>query len=129
MGGRQHSIVLLEYFAGEKLLRMNQISRKIDLLLCNYRIAGNFRGVKYSLFSWASWPPRNFNVGVAYRNVGMQAGNENVYSRKPLVLELEFLPHENYPLYSIATLQGSCVFTSINLLQIDKPLQSSHYFV
>ncbi len=35
-------------------------------------IAGNFRGGKYSLCSWASWPPRNFNVGMAYRNVGMQ---------------------------------------------------------
>ncbi len=32
-----------------------------------YRIAGNFRGVKYSLFSWAGRPLRNFNVGVAYR--------------------------------------------------------------
>ena len=56
-----------------------------------YRIAGNFRGVKYSLFSWASCPPRNFNVGVAYQNVGMQAGNEtkrNFYSQKPPFLEL-----------------------------------------
>ena len=35
-GGRQHSIVLLEYFAGEKLLRMNQISRKFDPLRSNY---------------------------------------------------------------------------------------------
>ncbi len=32
-----------------------------------YRIAGNFRGVKYSLFF-----SRNFNIGVAYRNVGMK---------------------------------------------------------
>ena len=64
-----------------------------------YRIAGNFRGVKYSLFSWAGWPPRNFNV--AYRNVEMQAGNEtkrNFYSRKPPFLELtNFLPPRKFP--------------------------------
>ena len=54
-----------------------------------YNIAGNFRGVKYSLFSWASWPLRNFYIGVAYPNVGMQASNEtkrNFYSRKSLFL-------------------------------------------
>ncbi len=56
---------------------------------------GNFRG--------QADPPRNFNVGVAYRNVEMQAGNEikqNYYSQKPPFLELnDFLPHENYSLY------------------------------
>ncbi len=72
-------------------------------LQCRYRIAGNFRAVKYSLFLWAGWPPRNFNVGVAYRNVGMPCSHEtkrNFYSRKPPFLELnDFLPHETYPLY------------------------------
>ncbi len=56
-----------------------------------YRIAGNFRGVKYLLFSWASWPPRNFNIDVAYRNIRIQAGNQNFYSRKPQFLELNEL--------------------------------------
>ena len=47
-----------------------------------YHIASNFCGIKYSLFSWAiflwaSLPPRNFNVGVAYRNVGMQCRQQD----------------------------------------------------
>ncbi len=49
---------------------------------CDYRIAGNCRGVNI-LISWASWPPRNFNVGVTYWNVGMQCSHEtkrNFYS-------------------------------------------------
>ncbi len=64
-----------------------------------YRIAGNFRGVKSSLFSWAGWPPRNFNIGVAYRNVGMPCSHETkrtFYSRKPPFLELnEFFTPRN----------------------------------
>ncbi len=66
-----------------------------------YRIAGNFRGVKYSLFSWAGWPPRNFIVGVAYLNVGMPCSHEtkrNFYSRKLPFLELnEFFTPRNVP--------------------------------
>ena len=46
----------------------------------------------------------NFNVGMAYRNVGMQCRQQHFYSRKPLFLELnEFLPHETYPLYMVLT--------------------------
>ena len=63
----------------------------------NYRIAGNFRGVKYLLFSWAGWPP----VGVAYRNVGMPCSHEtkrNFYSRKLPFLELnKFFTPRNLP--------------------------------
>ncbi len=66
-----------------------------------YRIAGNFRGVKYSLFSWAGWPPRNFIVGVAYLNVGMPCSHEtkrNFYSRKLPFLEFnEFFTPRNLP--------------------------------
>ena len=70
-------------------------------LVIPYRIAGNFRGIKYSLFLWAGWPPRNFNVGVAYRNVGMPCSHEtkrNFYSRIPPFLELnEFFTPRNLP--------------------------------
>ena len=43
---RMCSTVSLEYFAGEKSLRISQISRKFDPLRSSYRIAGKFRGVK-----------------------------------------------------------------------------------
>ena len=63
--------------------------------------AGNFRGVKYSLFLWAGRPRRNFNVGVAYQNVGMPCSHEtkrNFYSRIPPFLELnEFFTPRNLP--------------------------------
>ncbi len=69
------------------------------LLYIIYRIAGNFRGVKYSLVSWAGRPPRNFIVGVA--NVGMPCSHEtkqNFYSRKLPFLELnEFFTPRNLP--------------------------------
>ncbi len=81
------------YYCCLQLLTMNAHS--------HYRIAGNFRGVKYSLFSWAGWPPRNFNVSVAYRNVGMPYSHEtkrNFYSQKLPFLELnEFFTPRNLP--------------------------------
>ncbi len=78
-------------------------------------IAGNFRGVKYSLFSWASWPPRNFNVGVAYRNIGMQCSHEtkrNFYSQIPPFFELnEFFTSRKLPAIRYRPL--CCVYISL----------------
>ncbi len=60
-----------------------------------YRIAGNFLWVKYLLFS------RNFNIGVAYRNVRMKCSHEtkrNFYSQIPPFFELnEFFTPRKLP--------------------------------
>ena len=71
----------------------------LDLVNHYYRIAGNFHGVKYSLFSWANWPQRNFNVGVAYRNIGMQCRHETkneIFTHKNHRFSswTNFLPHK-----------------------------------
>ncbi len=78
----------------ERLYRsIRQINTITVELLYVYRIAGNFRGVKYSLFSWVADLPENVphkNVGVAYRSAcnavqGSSLGNEvkwNFYSQK-----------------------------------------------
>ncbi len=68
--------------------------------LKHYRIAGNFCGVKNSLFLWVSDLHEILTQAWLTRTYECSAGNEtkrNCYSRKPSFSN--FLPHENYPLY------------------------------
>ena len=55
-----------------------------------WKLATNFRGVKYSLFSWASWPPRKRSHGLPER-MQCSAAIEIVLLTKITVFELNTL--------------------------------------
>ncbi len=65
-------------------------------------IAGNFREVKYSFFSWQADLDKNFTPQKHYRNA---PNTVRVVKQKKILLtkltavQTKFLPHENYPLY------------------------------
>ncbi len=81
-----------------------------------YRIAGNFRGVMYSLFSWASWPPQITQAWLTGTQECRQATRLNeifTHENHRFSIKLnDFLPHENYPLYTVYT----CIVIQIHHL-------------
>ncbi len=71
-----------------------------------YRIAGNFRGVKYSFFSWQAdldenFTPRKPTVTHLIQLAHSEANEIFTHETHRCSSSTKFLPHENYPLYII----------------------------